>query len=138
MTTKITVHARTCSCERISVDNTNVGALSNLILEDVRKFCSYEDINIGWLLNFATCNSNGAGQVDLAGVEQATEEKNSCGINGPYYLSLVDGVEVVYLNAYITCRTLADENVDLNVVHISKSRALTHTKICLCNLGKGC
>ena len=73
------------------------------------------------VLYLATTQSYCTMQVNLTGIEQATNEQHNGRIaNGPNHLTLVYRVDIVYLYTNVTCRTLAIEYCNLSILHAFK------------------
>ena len=98
-----------------------------------------KQVNIGRALNLTAAECNSATKVHLTGIKQATNEQYDGRIaDGPHHLALVHRIDVVYLNAHITGRTLAVEDSYLHVLVVLKRRVDATTQIGLCNLRKRC
>ena len=75
----------------------------------------------------------------MACIEEATDEDYGLRINSPYRFALGYGVEVVDLNAYITCRVRSVECGDCNVLSLCQcGSVLFHTdvQVGFCQFGK--
>ena len=77
---------------------------------------TYEHLCISRIVHLATCNCYKTTKVYLARVEQSAEEDDGCRVYSPNHLTLVNGSDVVDLNAYVTSRTRTVEYVHLNVL----------------------
>ena len=88
-------------------------------------------------LHLATSKRDGAGEIDCASLQETTQEDNFLGSECPNHFALVDGVDVIDLNAHITCRSGTVEDVHLAVLSLGQSLSgllCTHAKINLCEL----
>ena len=87
-------------------------ALFEVSCKDRRYRCTCDNFAVARSVQFRTCNCDGAGHINLAIEEQTTDDCNVNVVYGPNLLTLVDWVDVVDLNAYVSGRVLALECVE--------------------------
>ena len=88
-------------------------------------------------LHFATSKRNGASKIDCASLQETTQEDNLLSSKSPNHLALVDGADVIDLNAHITCRSWTVEDVHFAVLSLGQSLSgllCAHAKINPCQL----
>ena len=91
--------------ERITIEDTNMTTVSNVVCKNLLQWSTNKGINITSLLYHTTCNGNTTSEVYLTSVEQTTEEDNCCWLNSPYDFALINWVDVIYLYTNITSST---------------------------------
>ena len=106
--------------ERITIEDTNITTVCNIVCENLLQWSTNEGVNITRLLYHTTCNGNTTSEVYLTSVKQATKEDNGCWLNSPYHLTLIHWVDMIYLHTNITCRTRTIENSYLNILCTSQ------------------
>ena len=99
------------ACQHVAVDDTHTLRSIVAVAQERREFLAHQHIDTGWRLDLTAAKGYRTAQIDLAGIEQTTDEEHHRRIaNGPYHLSLVHWVDVVHLYANVACRALAIED----------------------------
>ena len=108
------------ACERIAINQAHLLFRFHVACHNIANLGTHEHLFVLWFLDFRTCHSDCAGEVNNTFVEKSSDENDLFGTQCPNHFTLVDGVDVVDLNANITCRALAVEYGHFRILRVGK------------------